>query len=152
MLIRDHIGFPSLAGLNPLSGPNDERFGPRFPAMTDAYDPALRAQVLAVARQQSIALAEGVYAMVSGPNFETQAELRMLRGCGADAVGMSTVPEVIVARQMGIGVLAFSIITNLALAETGAPEVPDHEQVLQMAEETTGQLTALLQHAIAQLV
>ncbi len=119
MLIRDHIGFPSLAGLNPLSGPNDERFGPRFPSMADAYDPELREQVLATAREQTIALPEGVYAMVSGPNFETQAELRMLRGFGADAVGMSTVPEAIVARQMSIRVLAFSIITNLALAETG---------------------------------
>jgi len=152
MLIRDHIGFPSLAGLNPLSGPNDERFGPRFPSMADAYDPALREQVLATAKQQTIALAEGVYAMVSGPNFETQAELRMLRGFGADAVGMSTVPEVIVARQMGIRVLAFSIITNLALAETGTPEIPDHEQVLRMAAETTGQLTTLLAYAIPQLV
>lgn len=152
MLIRDHIGFPSLAGLNPLSGPNDERFGPRFPAMTDAYDHALRENVLSVASQHNIRLAEGVYAMVSGPNFETQAELRMLRGCGADAVGMSTVPEVIVARQMGIRVLAFSIITNLALAETGTPEVPDHEQVLHMAAETTEQLTTLLKHAIAQLI
>jgi len=152
MLIRDHIGFPSLAGLNPLSGPNDERFGPRFPSMADAYDPALREQVLATARHQAIALAEGIYAMVSGPNFETQAELRMLRGFGADAVGMSTVPEVIVARQMGIRVLAFSIITNLALAETGTLEIPDHEQVLRMAAETTGQLTSLLQYAIPQLV
>ncbi|HKT38859.1 MAG TPA: purine-nucleoside phosphorylase [Ktedonobacterales bacterium] len=152
MMIRDHIGFPSMAGLNPLSGPNDERFGPRFPAMTDAYDPALREKMLAAASQHGVALAEGVYAMVSGPNFETQAELRMLRGFGADAVGMSTVPEVIVARQMGIRVLAFSIITNLALAETGAPEVPDHEHVLRMAAETTGQLTTLLQHAITQLI
>src|SRR5690348_8079919 len=113
MLIRDHIGFPSLAGLNPLSGPNDERFGPRFPAMTDAYDPILREKALAVASEHDIALSEGVYAMVSGPNFETQAELRMLRGFGVDAVGMSTAPEAIVARQMGIRVLAFSVITNL---------------------------------------
>ena len=151
MLIRDHIGFPSLSGLNPLSGPNDERFGPRFPAMTDAYDPSLREKVIAVASQHEIALAEGVYAMVSGPSFETQAELRMLRGFGADAVGMSTVSEAIVARQMGIRVLAFSIITNLALAETGMPEIPDHEQVLSMAAETTSRLTILLQHALPQL-
>jgi purine-nucleoside phosphorylase len=152
MVIRDHIGFPSLSGLNPLSGPNDERFGPRFPAMTDAYDPALRERVLAVASQHNIELAEGVYAMVSGPSFETQAELRMLRGFGADAVGMSTVSEAIVARQMGIRVLAFSIITNLALAETGTPEIPDHEQVLTMAAETTNRLTILLQRALPQLV
>jgi purine-nucleoside phosphorylase len=152
MVIRDHIGFPSLAGLNPLSGPNDERFGPRFPAMTDAYDPILREKALAVASEHDIALSEGVYAMVSGPNFETQAELRMLRGFGVDAVGMSTVPEAIVARQMGIRVLAFSVITNLALAETGAPEVPDHEDVLRMASVTTSQLTTLLQHAISELV
>ena len=152
MLIRDHVGFPSLAGLNPLSGPNDERFGPRFPPMTDAYDPALREQVLSTANQYHVALAEGVYAMVSGPNFETQAELRMLRGFGVDAVGMSTVPEAIVARQMGIRVLAFSVITNLALAETGAPEVPEHEEVLRMASVTTSQLTTLLRHVISELV
>ncbi len=151
MLIRDHIGLPSLAGLNPLSGPNDERFGPRFPAIADAYDQDLREKVLSVASQHTIALAEGVYAMVSGPSFETQAELRMLRGFGVDAVGMSTVPEVIVARQMDIRVLGFSIITNLALVETGTPEIPDHEQVLRMAAETTVRLTALLKHSIAQL-
>lgn len=152
MMIRDHIGFPSLGGLNPLFGPNDERFGPRFPAMTNAYDPILREKALAVAREHDIALSEGVYAMVSGPNFETQAELRMLRGFGVDAVGMSTVPEAIVARQMGIRVLAFSIITNLALAETGEPEVPDHEEVLRMASATASQLTTLLRHAISELV
>lgn len=152
MVIRDHIGFPSLAGLNPLSGPNDERFGPRFPAMTDAYDPILREKALAVASEHDIALSEGVYAMVGGPNFETQAELRMLRGFGVDAVGMSTAPEAIVARQMGIRVLAFSVITNLALAETGAPEVPEHEEVLRMASVTTSQLTTLLRHAIRELV
>jgi purine-nucleoside phosphorylase len=152
MLIRDHIGFPSLAGLNPLSGPNDERFGPRFPSMVDAYDPALCEQALVVAGQLDIAVVQGIYAMVSGPNFESQAELRMLRAFGADAVGMSTVPEVIVARQMGIRVLAFSIITNLALADAGTPEVPDHEQVLLMAGETTRRLVTLLQHAIAHLV
>jgi purine-nucleoside phosphorylase len=105
-----------------------------------------------VANELDIALSEGVYAMVSGPNFETQAELRMLRGFGVDAVGMSTAPEAIVARQMGIRVLAFSVITNLALAETGAPEVPEHGEVLRMASVTSSQLTTLLQHAIRELV
>jgi purine-nucleoside phosphorylase len=151
MMIRDHIGLPSLAGLNPLCGPNDERFGPRFPALTDAYDPVLRQVVLAAASEHGIPVGEGVYAMVSGPNFETQAELRMLRGFGVDAVGMSTVPEAIVARHMGIRVLAFSTITNLALSDSVTPEIPTHEQVLRIAAEATGRLSVLLQHVIARL-
>ena len=151
LLIRDHIGLPSLAGLNPLTGRNDERFGVRFPSLVNAYDPALRQSALDAAQRNGIALTEGVYAMVGGPSFETQAELRMLRTLGVDAVGMSTVPEVIVARHMGMRVLAISTVTNLALADTGVPEEPDHEQVLRTAEEAAGRLTMLLHEVVAQI-
>ena len=151
LLIRDHIGFPSLTGLNPLFGSNDERFGPRFHAMAEAYDLELRQLATASAQRHSIDLAEGVYAMVGGPNFETQAELRMLRLMGADAVGMSTVPEAIVARHMGMRVLALSLITNQAFPDAESPEIPDHEQVLRIAAEATGRLTTLLGDVIAQM-
>lgn len=154
LLLRDHIGFPSLAGLNPLFGPNDERFGERFIAMNDAYDPALRQLAQSVAAQRGIPLAEGVYAMVGGPNFETPAELRMLRTLGVDAVGMSTVPEVIVARHMGMRVCAISMITNQALGEendTTPPDIPDHERVLRIAEAASGHLATLLADVIAQI-
>ncbi|HEX6542727.1 MAG TPA: purine-nucleoside phosphorylase [Ktedonobacterales bacterium] len=151
MLIRDHIGLPTLTGLNPLFGRNDERFGPRFPAMTDAYDLALRQIARAVASQRGITLAEGVYAMVSGPTFETPAELRMLRMLGADAVGMSTVPEVIVARHMAMRVLGLSTIANQALTDGRTDEMPDHEHVLRTAAQATEHLVALLGDMLAQL-
>lgn len=151
MVIRDHIGLATLTGLNPLFGPNDERFGPRFPAMTDAYDPALRQLAHAAADRQGVALAEGVYAMVTGPSFETPAELRMLKILGADAVGMSTVPEVIVARHMGMRVLGISTITNLALPDGQPDEIPDHEDVLRAAGQATDALTRLLGDLITHL-
>lgn len=115
MIIRDHINFPGMAGNNPLRGPNDERYGPRFPDMTTAYDPALRALAQRVAADAGFALREGVYAYVGGPSFETPAELRFLQRAGADAVGMSTAPEVVVARHAGLRVLGISTIANLAL-------------------------------------
>lgn len=149
LLIRDHIGLPALAGLNPLTGLNDDRFGVRFPSMVEAYDPGLRQAARDAAQRNGIALAEGVYVMVGGPSFETQAELRMLRTLGADAVGMSTVPEVIVARHMGMRVLAISTVTNLALADTGVPEEPDHEEVMRTAEAAAGRLTTLLHDVVA---
>lgn len=151
LLIRDHISLPTLAGINPLFGPNDERFGPRFNSMTDAYDPALRQLASTSAGRLGITLTEGVYAMVGGPNFETQAELRMLKLMGADAVGMSTAPEAIVARHMGMRVLALSLITNQALSDAESPEIPDHEHVLRTAAEATGRLTMLLGDIIAQM-
>lgn len=151
VLIRDHIGLPILVGFNPLFGPNDERFGPRFPAMTDAYDPALRQIATVVASEHDIKLVEGVYAMVGGPSFETQAELRMLRLLGADVVGMSTVPEAIVSRQMGMRVLAISTVTNQTLADAQIPEIPDHEDVLRVAAEATRRLTTLLRAIVAQM-
>ncbi|GBC82370.1 Purine nucleoside phosphorylase 1 [bacterium HR10] len=128
MLIADHL---NLMGVNPLRGPNEERFGPRFPDMTAVYSPRLRALAREVAREMGLTLEEGVYAAVSGPSYETPAEVRMLRQLGADAVGMSTVPEAIVARHMGMEVLGISVIANMA---AGIAERPlRHEDVLEAA-------------------
>jgi purine-nucleoside phosphorylase len=152
MLMRDHIGLASMAGLNPLMGPNDPDFGDRFPPMTDAYDPALRDLARQVAGEQGITLREGVYVMVTGPTYETPAELRYLRQIGADAVGMSTVPEVIAARHMGRRVLAISCVTNQALVgESGEAEKPDHLSVVATAEAAATALTTLVKGVIARL-
>ncbi|HEY6408415.1 MAG TPA: purine-nucleoside phosphorylase, partial [Ktedonobacteraceae bacterium] len=133
MLIRDHINMPGLAGVNPLVGPNDVRFGERFPPMADAYSAELRALAHVVAAAwPELSLHEGVYTMVGGPNYETRAELRYLRTIGSDAVGMSTVPEVIVARHAGMQVLGLSLITNAATGEETA-EV-NHAEVLAAAD------------------
>jgi purine-nucleoside phosphorylase len=118
MLIRDHINMPGLAGTNPLTGENDERFGERFPPLAQAYSAELRALARSVASSiPELTLHEGIYTMVGGPNFETWAELRYLRTIGTDAVGMSTVPEVIVARHSGMHVLGVSLITNYATGQ-----------------------------------
>lgn len=128
MLITDHI---NLTGQSPLNGPNDERFGPRFPDMSAAYDPALRAFAAETAARQGIGLRQGVYAFYAGPSFETAAEIRAYAVMGADAVGMSTVPEVITARYLGLRVLGLSCITNMA---TGiSPTEHSHAQVLATA-------------------
>lgn len=118
MLVSDHI---NLQGANPLIGPNYEAWGPRFPDMSEPYDPELRVTLLEAARNAGIRLHEGVYAAVVGPNLETRAEYRFLRELGADAVGMSTVPEVIAARHMGLRTLAISAITDRCLPESLAP-------------------------------
>ncbi|MDQ6661222.1 MAG: purine-nucleoside phosphorylase [Chloroflexota bacterium] len=133
MLIRDHINMPGLAGKNPLIGPNDERFGERFPPLAHAYDAELQAVARMVATQvPGLTLHEGVYTMVGGPNYETSAELRFLGMIGTDAVGMSTVPEVLVARHMGMRVLGLSLITNAA---TGSEtETIKHSEVLTTAD------------------
>jgi xanthosine phosphorylase len=110
MLITDHINF---LGLNPLVGPNDDAFGPRFFSMTDAWEPGLRAKIKTVARQNGITLHEGVYVAFRGPSFETPAEIRMAQGWGADAVGMSSVPECLIARHCGLKVAGVSCITNM---------------------------------------
>jgi xanthosine phosphorylase len=147
MAISDHINF---TGFNPLIGPNDESIGPRFPSLRDAYDPALRADLHAAAAELGIELGEGVYLAVSGPSFETPAEIRAFRTLGADAVGMSTVHETILARHAGLRVAAVSAISNLA---EGMSEVPlSHEQTLADAQRAAGDLSRLLQAFVGRLV
>jgi purine-nucleoside phosphorylase len=143
MLIRDHINFLGLAGMNALIGPNDERFGERFPALAKAYDAGLSALARAVAAQwPEMTLHEGVYALVAGPSYETGAELKFLRAAGADAVGMSTAPEVIVARHMGMRVLGISLITNTATGDD--KEEVNHAEVLTAAEAARPKFAALV--------
>jgi purine-nucleoside phosphorylase len=143
MLIADHINLPGLAGFNPLIGPNDERLGERFPPLLAAYDEQLRAQARSVAaRDPELTLREGVYAMSSGPHFETAAELRFLRTIGADAVGMSTAPEVVVARHMGMRVLGISLITNMATGAVG--ETVSHAEVLGSANDARARFARLV--------
>lgn len=139
MLLTDHL---NLSGDNPLIGPNLERFGARFPALTDAYDPALQAEALASSERTGVPLRQGVYVMLSGPSYETRAEMRMLRGLGGDAVGMSTAHEAIVARHAGVRVLAFSLITNKATedVEVGAT----HDEVIEMGRLGADRLVTLL--------
>lgn len=136
MLIHDHIAFPGLAGANALIGPNDERFGVRFPPLAKAYDKQLRTLAHSVAAGlPEITLHEGIYTMVAGPSFETEAELRFLRIIGTDAVGMSTVPEVVVARHMQMRVLGISLITNPATGiETDDVSTVNHTDVLAIAD------------------
>ncbi len=139
MLIADHI---NLLGSNPLVGPNDDRLGPRFPDMSEAYDAGLRALARAVALERGITLREGVYVAVTGPNLETRAEYRMLRALGADVVGMSTVPEVITAVHVGMKVLGVSIITDQCLPDALAPT--SVEQIIAVARAAEPALTALV--------
>ena len=139
MAIIDHI---NMTGVNLLAGPNDDAIGPRFPSLRDAYDPELLEVLRASARDLGIALAEGVYLAVSGPSFETPAEIRAYTTLGADAVGMSTVQETILARHAGLRVAAVSVITNLA--EGMSDEPLSHEQTLRAAQEGAGDLSRLL--------
>jgi len=143
MLIDDHI---NLVGTNPLVGPNDERFGARFPDMTQVYSRRLRALAGEVARARGLALEHGVYVALHGPSYETPAEIRYLRIIGADAVGMSTVPEAIVARQMGVEVLGISCITNMAAGVLPAPL--DHAEVMATAQRVKGAFIGLLEGII----
>jgi xanthosine phosphorylase len=139
MAISDHI---NLLGVNPLTGPNDDAIGPRFPSMADAYDPELRRRLQDAAGALDIDLPEGVYLATAGPSFETPAEIRAFRTLGADAVGMSTVPEVILARHCGLKVVAVSAITNLAEGMGG--EALSHEQTLRNADLAARDLTRLV--------
>jgi len=139
MLITDHI---NLSGVNVLAGPNDDDVGPRFPSLRDAYDPELRDRLRAAAEELGTPLAEGVYLSVSGPTFETPAEIRAFASLGADAVGMSTVHETAVARHAGLRVAAVSAITNLA--EGMNPEPLSHEQTLRDAQKAADALAPLL--------
>ena len=150
MLIRDHINFLGLAGMNPLIGPNDERLGERFPALAKAYDAELRALARSVAAQwPEITLHEGVYAQVAGPSYETGAELKFLRSAGADAVGMSTAPEVIVARHMGMRVLGISLITNTATGDD--KEEVNHTEVLTAADAARPKFAALVRGILGKI-
>lgn len=146
MLIADHL---NLLGDNPLIGPNDARLGPRFPDMSAPYDADLRAHARAVAAGQGLMLREGVYVAVPGPNLETRAEYRMLRLLGADVVGMSTVPEVIVAVHGGMRVLGLSIITDLCLPD--ALEPASLEQIVAAATAAEPHLTALVRGVLDRL-
>lgn len=146
MLIDDHI---NLMGSNPLIGANDERFGPRFPDMTTVYSERLRDLAGEAARQRGLALAHGVYAAMHGPSYETPAEIRYLRMIGADAVGMSTVPEAIVARHMGLEVLGISCITNPAAGVLPQPLV--HDEVMEVARRVRAEFGSLLEGIIERL-
>jgi purine-nucleoside phosphorylase len=147
MVISDSI---NLSGENPLLGPNLDSFGPRFLAMADAWDADLRARAHAAAARVGVALREGVYLMLSGPAYETRAELRMLRTLGADAVGMSTVHELLVARHMGVRVLGFSLVTNKATPDMEG-EVT-HEEVLAMGPIGAGRLVKVLRELLPDLL
>lgn len=138
--ITDHI---NLLNFNPLTGPNDERFGPRFPSLGQAYDRGVRARLHAAATAVGTPLHEGVYLATQGPNFETPAEIRAFRTLGADLVGMSTVPEVIVARHAGLRVAAVSVVTNLA--EGLGTQSIDHEQTLRAGERGAAALAPLIE-------
>jgi purine-nucleoside phosphorylase len=148
MLITDHLNLIGMAGSNPLFGPNDPTLGPRFPDMSQAYDPGLRQSV---AQENKIPLHQGVYAGLAGPSFETPAEIRFLRLIGADAVGMSTVTEVTVARHGGIRVLGVSGISNVALTEPVSGHETSHEEVLEAGQQIVPRLTALLRGVLARL-
>ena len=146
VVISDHI---NLLGVNPLAGPNEDKFGGRFPDMTAAYDKRFRELTLAEGRLLGINLGEGVYAAVAGPSYETPAEVRYLRSIGADLVGMSTVPEVIAARHSGLRVLGISCVTNAAAGVLDQPL--DHKDVLETAERMKGQFAGLLRAVIPDL-
>ena len=146
MVMDDHI---NLLGSNPLVGPNDDRFGARFPDMSEVYSKRLRRIADEVAGAQGLRVAHGVYAAVHGPSYETPAEIRFLRTIGADAVGMSTVPEAIVARHMGIEVLGISCITNAAAGVL--PQPLNHDEVMEVARQVRGAFAALLEGIIGRL-
>lgn len=146
MVITDHINF---SAMNPLRGVNLDDFGPRFPDMTEAYDRKLIQILVKVAKEQDIDLKQGVYAMMPGPSFETPAEIRMLRTLGADAVGMSTVPEVIAARHAGIKVVGISCITNMAAGILD--QALTHDEVIETADKAKSKFIQLLGSFISSL-
>jgi purine-nucleoside phosphorylase len=146
VVLKDHI---NLQGGNPLIGPNDSRFGERFFDMSEAYAPDFRHMAMEEGRRHGIAIFEGVYAAVSGPSYETPAEIRFLRTIGADTVGMSTVPEVIAARHSGMKVLAISCVTNLAAGISTQPI--NHQEVLEIGQQVRGQFVALLRSLVPRM-
>jgi purine-nucleoside phosphorylase len=143
MVISDHV---NLMGDNPLRGPNDERFGPRFPDMSTVYSPELQELVIDEAKAIGVEVRRGIYGALSGPSYETPAEIHLLRNLGADAVGMSTVPEAIVARHMGLEVLGISCITNMA---AGIGDEPiNHEEVMATGDRVRGTFTELVRRVV----
>jgi purine-nucleoside phosphorylase len=146
VVIEDHI---NLMGVNPLVGPNDERLGTRFPDLIEPYDKGLQKLALAAAMEANIVAHRGVYVAVTGPNLETRAEYRFLRGIGADVVGMSTVPEVLVAVHAGLKVLGFSIITDMCLPDALAPV--SHEEIVAVAEEAEYKLSRIVNKVLEKL-
>ena len=146
VLLADHV---NLQGVSPLVGPNEDELGPRFVDLSDAYDPWLRARAHDAAVRIGLELHEGVYAAFLGPAFETPAEIRFAHAIGADLVGMSTVPEVLAARHLGIRCLAFSCVTNMAAGLS--PEPIDHEEVLEVGERVRGTFTALMRELLPTL-
>ena len=146
MVIDDHI---NLMGANPLQGPDEARFGPRFPDMSEVYSRRLRGLADEAAAARGVAIGHGVYLAVTGPSYETPAEIRAFRALGADAVGMSTVPEAIVARHMGLEVLGLSCITNIAAGLSSAPVTAD--EVLDIGSQTAPRVQAVLEGVLARL-
>ncbi len=146
MLLSDHL---NLIGANPLRGPNDDRLGPRFPDMSEVYSRRLRTIALEEGKAIGLDLAQGVYACLSGPSYETPAEIKMLRTLGADVVGMSTVPEAIVARHAGIEVLAIALVSNAAAGVSGTPIT--HQEVLEAGRTAGPALTQLIERVVARI-
>lgn len=150
MIIRDHLNLIGMAGWSPLRGPNLEAFGPRFPSTNDAYTPALRALARQAAMEAGVPYHQGVYICLAGPNFEGPADVRYLRLIGADAVGMSTVPEVIAACHAGVQVLGLSGITNTLSGEEGGPP-PNHEEVLEAGKLLVPRLETIIRGVLRAL-
>lgn len=151
MIIEDHLNLVGLCGNNPLRGPNLEEFGPRFPPMNRTYTRRLRDLARRVAQKEGLTIHSGVYAGVAGPNFETPAEIRYLRTIGADAVGMSTVPEALVAHHAGMDLLGISTITNQCIDEVDSGREPSHEEVTEAGKLIVPRLTKLLLGVLAAL-
>lgn len=151
MLIEDHINLLGHMGQNALMGPNDDKLGERFPIFTVAYDRPLRDHTISIARKLNIPLQRGVYLCLSGPAFETPAEIRMFRAWGADAVGMSTAPEVTVARHGGIRVLGISSITNIGIDHQDINRSVSHEEVIEMGAQIVPNLIKLLKGVLKEL-
>jgi purine-nucleoside phosphorylase len=151
MLITDHVNLIGMAGLNSLRGPNLGEFGPRFPDMSEPYDPTLCRSAREIAAKEKVPLREGVYICLAGPSFETRADLRFLRLIGADAVGMSTVPEVTVARHGGMRVLGLCGISNVAPGEEALPAETTHEEVLQAGQMLVPRLEAIIRGVLKAL-
>jgi purine-nucleoside phosphorylase len=151
MVIEDHIFVPGMAGHNPLYGPNNDSFGPRFSIHTHTYDPALRKLAHKVAQHHGLTLREGVYVCLSGPTFETPAEVRMLRLWGGDATGMSTAPEAVAAYHAGMRILGFSSITNIALDSTESKETVSHEEVLRLGKLIVPRLTIIIRGVLREM-